>query len=161
MAHFLPCTKEISSDETAEIVMREVCWHHGLPDSIINDHGPQIVSKFLKHLFKMLKVTCNLSSCYQPQTYGQAERTNQTQEQYLWCFLSSHQDDWAYILHFAEFAYNNSVDSSTKVTPFYAYMGCHPQWCVLETPDLPANPCAEDRLERLCKIQADLSTHLP
>ena len=59
MAHFLPCTKEISSEETAEIVMREVCRHHGLPDSIISDREPQFVLKFWKHLFKMLKVTCN------------------------------------------------------------------------------------------------------
>ena len=40
MAHFLPCSKEISSEEIAEIVMREVCRHHALPDSIINDRGP-------------------------------------------------------------------------------------------------------------------------
>ena len=46
MAHFLPCTKEISSEETTETVMREVCRHHGLPDSIISDRGPQFVSKF-------------------------------------------------------------------------------------------------------------------
>ena len=80
MAHFLPCTKEISSEETAEIVMREVCRHHGLPDSIINDRGPPFVSKFWKHLFKMLKVTCNLSYGYHPQTDGQEEQTNQTLE---------------------------------------------------------------------------------
>ena len=105
----------------------------------------------------MLKVTCNLSSDYHPQTNGQAERTNQTLEQYLRCF---HQDDWADILHFAEFAYNNYVHASTKVTPFYAYIGCHPWWCVFETPELFTNPCAKDRLERLRKIQANLSTHL-
>ena len=104
MAHFLPCTKEISSEETAEIVMRKVCQHHGLPDSIISDCGPQFVSVFWKHLFKMLKVTCNLSSGYHPQTDGQAEQTNQTLEQYLRCFLSYHQDDWVDILHLAEFA---------------------------------------------------------
>ena len=40
MTHFLPCTKEISSEETTEIVMREVCRHHGLPNSIISDRGP-------------------------------------------------------------------------------------------------------------------------
>ena len=39
MAHFLPCTKEISSEETAEIFMCEVCRHHALHDSIISDHG--------------------------------------------------------------------------------------------------------------------------
>jgi transposase InsO family protein len=72
MTHFLPCTKEISNDETAEIFMHEVYRHHGLPDNIISDRGPQFVSKFWKHLFNMLKVTCNLSSGYHPQTDGQA-----------------------------------------------------------------------------------------
>ena len=81
--------------------MREVFQHHGLPDNIINDCGPQVVSKFWKHLFKMLKVICNLFSIYHPQTDGQAEHTNQTLEQYLRCFLSYQQDDWADILHFA------------------------------------------------------------
>ena len=56
--------------------------------------------------------------------------------------------------------YNNSLLSSTKVTPFYAYTGCNPWWCVFEIPELPTNPCAEDRLEQLRKIQVDLSTHL-
>ena len=80
MAHFVPCTKEITSEETAGIVMREVFRHHGLPDSIISDRGPQFVSKFWKHLFKMLKVTCNLSFGYHPQTDAQAECTNQMLE---------------------------------------------------------------------------------
>ena len=79
--------------------MREVFRHHGLPESIINDRGPQFISRFWKHLFKMVNVTYNLSSCYHPQTDGEAERTNQTLEQYLRCFLSYQQDDWAYILH--------------------------------------------------------------
>ena len=61
---------------------------------------------------------------------------------------------------FAEFAYNNVIHASTKVTPFYAYTGCHPRWCALEIPEVSTNPCAEDRLERLRKIQADLSTQL-
>ena len=73
MAHFLSCTKEISSEETTEIVMREICRHHGLPDSIISYHEPPFVLKFWKHLFKMLKITCKLSSDYHPQTNGQAE----------------------------------------------------------------------------------------
>ena len=93
MTNFLSCTKEITSEETAEIVMREVFRHHGLPDSIINDRGPQFVSKFWKHLFKMLKVTCNLSSGYHPQTDGQAKHMNQTLDQYLRCLLSYQQDD--------------------------------------------------------------------
>ena len=80
MAHFLRCTKAITSEDTAEVVMREVFGHHGLPDSIINNRGPQFVSKFWKYLFKMLKVTCNLSSSYHPQTDRQVEQKNETLE---------------------------------------------------------------------------------
>ena len=100
----------------------------------------------------MLSVTCNLSSGYHPQTDEQTERTNQMVEQYLRCFLSYQQDDWEDILHFAEFAYNNSIHSSTRVH--------HPRWCVFKTPNLPTNPSTQDHLERLRKIQAELSKHL-
>ena len=83
----------ITSAETAEVVMREVFRHHSLLDSIISDRGPQFVLKLWKYLFKMLKVTCNLSYGYYPQIDGQAERTNQMLEQYLQCFLNYEQDD--------------------------------------------------------------------
>ena len=52
-------------------------------------------------------------------------------EQYLRCFISYQQDYWSNILHLAEFAYKNMVHSSTKVTPFFAYTGNHPRWCIL------------------------------
>jgi transposase InsO family protein len=126
MAHFLPCVKSINSQETADILMREVFRHHGLPDNIISDRGPQFISHFWKHLCDGLRITCKLSSAYHPETDGQTERTNQTPEQYLRCFISYQQDDWSQLLHLAEFAYNNIVHSSTKVTPFYAYTGNHP-----------------------------------
>ena len=87
----------------------------------------------------MLKVTCNLSSDHHPQTDGQNERTNKTLEQYLRCFLCYQQEDWANILQFSKFGYNNSIYSSTRVKPFYAYIGYHRCWCVLETPKLPTN----------------------
>ena len=41
MAHFIPCTKAITIQETAELLMREVFRHHGLPDDINSDRGPQ------------------------------------------------------------------------------------------------------------------------
>ena len=78
MAHFLSCTKEITSEETPKNIMLEVFRHHGLPDSIINDCRPQFVSKFKKHLFKMFTITCKLSFGYHPQTDKQEEQTNQT-----------------------------------------------------------------------------------
>ena len=45
------------------------------------------------------------------------------------------------------------------MTPFYAYIGYHPCWCLFETLEVHTNPSAQDHLERLCKIQAELSKH--
>mgnify|MGYP002775942376 CR=1 FL=1 len=77
LAHFVPCTKEIISKETTRIVMHEVFRYHDLPNSIISNRGPQLISKFWKNLFKTLKVTCNISSGYHPQIDWQEECTNQ------------------------------------------------------------------------------------
>ena len=52
------------------------------------------------------------------------------------------------------------MHSSTKVIPFYAYTGYHSRWYIFEILELPTNPCVEDRLKKLHKIQVDLSTHL-
>jgi hypothetical protein len=57
----------------------------------------------------------------------------------------------------AEFCYNNSVYSSIGYSPFFANIGYHPRWMILEYPELPKNPAAEDQLTRLQEIQATLS----
>ena len=160
MAHFLPCTKSITSQETADLVMREVFKHHGLPDDIISDRGPQFISKFWKHMFKLLHISVKLSSGYHPETNGQTERTNQTLEQYLRCFINYQQDDWVDYMHLAEFAYNNSTHSSTGYSPFFANTGCHPRWTMNAHPDVPTNPAAEDRLSRLQKVRATILHNL-
>ena len=67
--------------------MREAFRHHGFPDNIVSDRGPQFISKFWRHLLSLLNISCNLSSSYHPQTDGQTERTNQTLEQCLRCFI--------------------------------------------------------------------------
>ena len=160
MAHFLPCRKTFSSQETTNLVMREVFKHHGLPDEIISDHGPQFIAKFWTHLLEILRISRKLSSSYHPQTDGQTERTNQTLEQYLRCFINYQQDDWVDFLHMAEFAYNNSIHSSTGFTPFFANTGYHPRWMMLEYPKVSNNPAVKDRLEQLKEVQANISDNL-
>ena len=140
--------------------MREVFKHHGLPDEIISDRGPQFIAKFWTHLLESLGISRKLSSSYHPQTDGQTERTNQTLEQYLHCFINYQQDDWMDFLHMAEFAYNNSIHSSTGFTPFFANTGYHPRRMMLECPKVSKNPTVKDRLEKLKEIQTNLSHNL-
>ena len=160
MAHFLPCTKAINSKETADMVMREVFRHHGILDDIISDRGPQFISQFWIHLLEVLKISCKLSSSYHPQTDGQNERTNQTLEQYLRCFVNYQYDDWVDFLHFTEFAYNNTVHSSTGYTPFFANTGYHPRWTIIESLEISKNPTVEERLRQLQEVHVALSYHL-
>jgi hypothetical protein len=85
MAHFMPCDKTITGEETARFFIDYIYKYHGLPDDIISKCGSLFTSKFWQSLFKILKVKIKLSSVYHSQTNGQIERVNQILEQYLRC----------------------------------------------------------------------------
>jgi transposase InsO family protein len=123
MAHFIPCNETITAEGTARLVFEHIVCKHGVPQSIVSDRGPQFKSKFWKKLWALLGTKVNLSTAYHPQTDGQSERVNQTLEQYLRCFTSDEQDDWSTLLPTAELAYNNSINESIGMSPFYAVTG--------------------------------------
>jgi hypothetical protein len=59
-----------------------------------------------------------MSTAFHPQTDGQTEHMNRTLEQMLRNYVSYEQDDWDHYLIYAEFTYNNAVQSSTGLSPF-------------------------------------------
>ena len=157
MAHFIPCTTSISASETADLFYRHVFRLHGMPQDIISDRGPQFVSHFWKQFFKLLQVEIKLSSAFHPQTDGQTERVNQILEQYLRCFINYQQDNWYEFLPLAEFAYNNSMHSSTLQSPFYINYGFHPRFSPALVPvQVSQVPAAEDKIAQLTQIQDTL-----
>jgi transposase InsO family protein len=93
MAHFTPCSKSITAEETAQLILDGIVRLHGLPEEIVSDRGPQFASKFWHRLFELLGVDIRLSSAFHPETDGQTERTNQTLEQYLRYTVNYQQDD--------------------------------------------------------------------
>jgi len=60
-----------------------------------------------------------LSACY-PATDSQTGRVNQVLEHYLRTYCTWDQDNWVELLLFAEFSYNNTVHSATKLILFLA-----------------------------------------
>jgi hypothetical protein len=159
MAHFVPCSKDITSEQTASLVFQHIVRLHGLPDNIVSDRGPQFAARFWSHLFQQLGTSINLSSAFHPQTDGQSERVNQVLEQYLRCIINYNQDDWVDLLPAAEFAYNNAEHASTKTSPFFANYGFHPRFEFLK-PAQPPVPAAEEHITRMQDITRSLISEL-
>ncbi|CAJ0946555.1 unnamed protein product [Ranitomeya imitator] len=84
-------------------------------------------------------------------TNGQTERTNQTLETYLRCFVSADQDDWVSFLPLAEFALNNRASSATLVSLFFCNSGFHPRFSSgqVESSNCPGVDTVVDRLQQI------------
>lgn len=149
MAHFIPTKGVPTAEQTAELMLQEIFRLHGIPDDIVSDRGVQFTSKLWKSFCTALGVKVNLFSSFHPQSNGQTERTNQTLEQYLRCFICYLQDDWMEFLPTAEFSYNNSEHSSISQSPFFANFGFHPTFI----PNLPVYTPIPTVTERITILQ--------
>jgi len=126
MAHFIPTTEKTTAGGLVRLFRDNVWKLHGLPESIILDRGLQFTAEMMRELNTMLGINSKLSMAFHPQTDGQTERMNQELEQYLQMFIDHHQEQWPEWLGTTEFAYNNKVQTSTKVLPFVANSGQDP-----------------------------------
>jgi len=120
MVYFIPTTEKTSAEGLARLFRDNVWKLHGLPESIVSDRGPQFAAGIMQKLNRMLGIKSKLSMAFHSQTNGQMERVNQELEQYLRMFIDHRQKQWPDWLGTAEFAYNNKMHSSTKVSPFKA-----------------------------------------
>jgi hypothetical protein len=164
MAHFCPTTTNVTSEVAADLYLRHVFKHHGLPTDIVSDRGTQFVSRFSKRLYELCKIKHNKSTAYHPQSDGQTERVNQVLEQFLRIFCDYQQDDWFQLLPLAEFSYNNAQHASTLMSPFFANYGFNPrcsiQVAVQTNEQLPQNPAAEELIARYKSVHQQVKENL-
>ncbi|MCO5586361.1 hypothetical protein L7F22_040301 [Adiantum nelumboides] len=65
-----------------------------------------------------MDTTLKFSSSFHSQTDGQSEEANSTVLNMLKCYVSEHKGKWEQYLPLVEYAYNNTVHSSTGKAPF-------------------------------------------
>ncbi|MBW0504861.1 hypothetical protein O181_044576 [Austropuccinia psidii MF-1] len=136
---FVTTYSTITSLDLARIFLSHVFSKNGLPISIFSDRGSLFVSSFWTQLCQQLKISRDLSTAFHPETEGQKERLNHILEQYLWMYVSYHQDEWHTWLPLAEFSYNNAEHSSTNQSPFFTIYERNPSFESIHiSPDLPS-----------------------
>ncbi|GKV40242.1 hypothetical protein SLEP1_g47911 [Rubroshorea leprosula] len=94
----------------------------GLPRTL-KDRDTRFLSHFWTSLQQALGTQLNFSTAFHPQTDGQSERTIQILENMLRACVLDWKGSWDQHLSMAEFAYNNSYQSSIRMAPFEALYG--------------------------------------
>src|SRR6266436_9620412 len=90
---------------------------------------------------------------------GQTECANQVLEQYLRVYTNYQQDDWATLLPMAKFAYNNAMNTTTGVSPFFANKGYHPE--ITSDPQAETSSAeAQTFMANLDHVQAELKENI-
>lgn len=119
--------KDQTAETVADFILLNIICRHGAPYNIISDRGTQFLSEVVENLLKKLGVIHNTSSGYHPQTNGLTEKFNETLANMLSMYVSSNQKDWDRFLPLVVFAFNTSVQVSTKYSPYYLLYGHDPK----------------------------------
>ncbi|MCO5552875.1 hypothetical protein L7F22_006394 [Adiantum nelumboides] len=124
-AHFIPIKKTIKAHQMATFFISQIFKYHGLPTSIVSDRNPRMTNNFWKGLFENLGTRLNFSSAYHLQMDGQSEIPNLTILDLLKAYVTEVDQcsQWEKYLPLLEYAYNNTVHTSTGKAPFEVIEG--------------------------------------
>jgi hypothetical protein len=153
-AHFIPTRQSDTAEDTARRFFEGVVRLHGIPSIIVSDRDARFTSRFWQALFERFGTKLAMSTSYHPQTDGQSERMVRTLKDMLRSAVDHRQQDWTHHLAALEFAYNNSVQASTQLTPFELDLGYHPKVpYAFSLDDNPSLQKVEDFVEHLEALQ--------
>ncbi|GCB83951.1 hypothetical protein scyTo_0024658, partial [Scyliorhinus torazame] len=114
-------------DKRAETVARAFLEHyvlrHGVPERVLSDQGQEFEADVFRLLCQSLGIEKLRTTAYHPQANGMVERFNRTLASKLRCVTDPHQRDWDDHLPYKVLAYNTTVHTSTKQTPFFLRHG--------------------------------------
>ena len=107
--------KSTTAEKTIE-VMRCLIAHHGIPDQVVSDNGPQFTSEEFKQFLKGNRIKHILSAPYHPASNGLAERFIQTLKRALKASDKSRRSIYHRLAEFL-FEYRATPHSTTGVSP--------------------------------------------
>jgi hypothetical protein len=159
-AHFCALSHPFKASTVATAFMETVQKLHGSPKIIVSDRDPIFTGHFWTELFSCLGTQLAHSSSYHPQSDGQTEIVNKCLEGYLRCFVSDKQAQRFKWLPLAEWWYNTSFHTATKMTPFMALYGYHPPSITSSLKEKSKVQAVEDHIENQQQVLQILKDNL-
>ncbi|KAH7719738.1 hypothetical protein AAVH_12773 [Aphelenchoides avenae] len=103
----------------AQAFIDDVLTKFGTPHTVVSDQGKQFTGTVFQELSRLFGFRHKTTTTYNPQSNGQIERQNRTLTNMLGSFAERSGKDWDRYLSLVTSAFNNSVQETTKQTPFY------------------------------------------
>ena len=121
-------------NQTAKTVAKnfvyEVLLKYGAPEKVLTDQGRNFLSELIAEICKLFNIKQIRTTAYHPQTDGLVERFNRTMIDMLASFVHSIPEKWDEYLPFITLAYNSSIHTSIKNSPFYLLFGREPSLAI-------------------------------
>ena len=107
-------------------LIQGVLCRHGAPERIISDRDSSFVADVFKEVTEMLNIKQSMTTAYNPQADGQAEKTVGTLHNTLSKMVNNNQNNWDTLIPYALWAYRTAVHATTKETPYFLVYGRDP-----------------------------------
>ena len=102
--------------------MNQVIMKFGFPSQVTSDNGAAFIAQVFKSLNKKLSVKQIITTPYHPQS-NIVERQNRTINAYLRAFIEKKPQQWASLLPYYMFCYNQTIHSTTHYSPHRLVFG--------------------------------------
>lgn len=96
---------------------------YGVPREIATDKGSEFIASTMREVCKLLHVTQLFSTAYHHESIGALENTHKNLNSYLRIQTNNNSREWSTWIPYWCFAYNTTVHTSTKFTPYELVFG--------------------------------------
>lgn len=112
------------SETVARAFVQNFVLRYAVPDVIATDLGKEFTSSLFENICKLLNIQKFHSAAYHHQSIGALERSHRSLGEFLRIqAMTDKRYGWSHWIPFWCFSYNNSVQTSTKYSPFELVFG--------------------------------------
>jgi hypothetical protein len=134
--HAVPAPSSVSALWAAETLYTH--WYlrgYGFPQHLTSDRDVAFTNSVWAEFIRFTGIQHSMTTARHQNANGQAEAAVKIVKNALKKLVNYHEDDWVSLLPTVLFAYNNSIHSTTKHTPFFLMHAFHPATLPTATPN--------------------------